>query len=250
MQSNHFKKIQSMKKILLYSFALCAMVFALTSCDDDEQLTDSRLTYYAVIDIQGDEFVEVPIGSSYTDAGCIATIQGEDVTSRVTVDGVDDIDVNSPGLYYVTYSVVNDDGFATSATRTVAVCDPSVTTDLSGTWTTQEGTYRSYKGNIVTSAYAGLSINITKAAPGIFYVTDFFGGFYDQRAAYGKNYAMYGYMQLTADNELVCLSSHVNGWGDSIIDFEGAYDPEAGTLTWDALYVTDPDMIFHVILKQ
>lgn len=224
---------------------LCLSMTALTSCNDDnDQLTDSRLTYYPVLEIQGDEFLQVPIGSTYNEQGCKATLNGEDYTSNVRTEG--SVDSNQAGLYYITYSATNPDGFTVSATRTVAVCDPTITTDISGTYTTQDGSYRNYNGTITN--YAGYSVKIKKAAPGIFYVSDFLGGWYDQRAGYGSAYAMTGYFQLLADNSLVQLSSYVAGWGDSADYCEGAkYDPATGTISYVVGYAGI--MAFNVILK-
>ena len=234
-----------MKKILLYGLMLCLSVTALTSCNDDnDQLTDSRLTYYPVLEIQGDDFVQVPIGTSYTEQGCKATLNGEDYSANVKTEGY--VDSNTPGLYSITYSATNADGFTVSATRTVAVCDPTITTDISGTYTTQDGSYRNSSGTITN--YAGYSVKITKAAPGIFYVSDFLGGWYDQRAGYGSAYAMTGYFQLLADNSFVQLSSYVAGWGDSADYCEGAtYDPATGTISYVVGYAGF--MAFNVILK-
>lgn len=223
-------------------------VIGLTSCSDDYEKTDSRVTYYVDLDMQGDEFVQVPIGTSYTDAGCLATENGEDVTSKIVTTGLDAIDVNTAGLYTITYSAVNKDGFPASTSRTVAVCDPSITTDLSGSWTTQAGTERNYGGSTITP-FPDYTIRISQAAPGIFYVSDFFGGYYDQRAGYGSSYACYGYIQLLEDGTLVGLSSHVNGWGDSLDYFEGSYDAATETLTWDEGYA-DGAMTFHVVLNK
>ena len=225
-------------------------VFGLTSCNDDnDELTDSRLTYYVNLEMQGDAFVQVPIGSSYTDAGCKATMNGQDATSRIVTTGLNSIDVNTAGLYTVTYSAVNDDGFPASVSRTVAVCDPSITTNIAGTWTTQTGTQRIYATGTVTP-FPDYSIKITKAAPGIFYVSDLFAGYYEQRAGYGGSYACKGYLQLLADNTLVCLSNGVAGWGDSLDEgtFSGSYDPATETLTWQEDYAGS--MTFYITLNK
>ena len=235
-----------MKKTILYSLFLILAFPLLVACnDDDDQLSDSRVTYYPVLTVQGDEFVIVPIGSSYTDEGCTATLQGEDYSSHVEASGISDIDTNQAGLYYVTYTAVNADGYSVSASRTVAVCDPSITTDLSGSYTLQEGSYRLSKG--VKTAYSGYNVKVSKAAPGIFKVSDFLGGYYDQRAGYGSNYAMTGYIQLLADNTVKILSGDVPGWGDSYTDFqEGKYDPATKTISY---VVTYAGMEFHVSMK-
>lgn len=81
----------------------------------------------------------MPIGTSYTEQGYKATLNGEDYTSNVKTTGT--VDSNQAGLYYITYSATNSDGFTVTATRTVAVCDPAITTDISGTYTTQDGSF-------------------------------------------------------------------------------------------------------------
>ena len=48
-------------------------VFSLTSCNDDkDELTDSRLTYYVNLEMQGDAFVQVPIPGTGT-SGIVAS---------------------------------------------------------------------------------------------------------------------------------------------------------------------------------
>ena len=238
-----------MKKIFL-SLMLGMSLFSLTSCNDSkDELTDSRLTYYVKLDMQGDAFVQVPIGSTYTDAGCTATMNGEDATSRIITTGLDAIDTNTAGLYTVTYSAVNNDGFPASVKRTVAVCDPTITTDISGTWTTQAGTYRLYK-DASNTPFAGYTCKIQKAAPGIFSVSDFFAGYYDQRAGYGSSYACKGYLQLQADGTLVCLSNGVSGWGDALTPgtFEGSYDAATETIKWQCDYASS--MTFYITLNK
>lgn len=222
----------------LMVIALVAMTF--TSCDKDSENMSSIIDYPKLV-IQGDEFFVSPIGQAYNDAGCTATYQGKDYTSKVIVEGVEDIDVNTAGLYYITYHATSPDGYSWSETRTVAVCDPNITTDLSGTWTLQDGSNRNGTG------YDSYGVTIKQLAPGIFSVSDFLAGWYEQRAGYGKNYAMSGQIQLLADGTLVGLSSYVPGWSDSCDSFEGQYDEATRTITWDVVYAGS--LAFHVILK-
>ncbi len=74
-------------------------------------MTDSRPTYYPVFTIIGDEFQLVPVGSTFKDQGCTATLNGEDYTSHIETYGIPSIDTNRPGLYEIDYVAVNPDGY-------------------------------------------------------------------------------------------------------------------------------------------
>lgn len=237
-----------MKKIYLFGLLALGML-AFSSCNDDnDELTDSRLTYYADLQMEGDEFMTVPVGSTFVDPGCKGTLAGEDITKDIKVVGADDVDANTVGFYYITYSAVGSDGYPASVERTVCVYDPSVTTDISGDYTVQEGSYRYWFSSGATVMFSGYPVIIELVVPGIFSISDMMGGYYDVRAGYGPRYAMSGYIQLTGDNEVLALSAYVPGWGDSYDEFyDGSYDPEARTVTYDLDY--GGSMQFHIILK-
>ena len=112
-----------MKKIIFNVLALCTIAFCMSSCQKEE-MTDSRPTYYPVFTIIGDEFQLVPVGSTFKDQGCTATLNGEDYTSHIETYGIPSIDTNRPGLYEIDYVAVNPDGYTSMCSRTVAVCDP------------------------------------------------------------------------------------------------------------------------------
>lgn len=239
-----------MKKIFIYGLLLCTTALGFTSCNDDEdQLSDTRVTYFVNLDIQGDEITVAPLGQPYTDAGCKADLNGEDYTSQIKTTG--SADPNTPGAYNITYSAVNPDGFPASASRTVIVYNTdnvNAEADLSGSWTVDAAqSNRLYNGN--TAKYKGnFKIKLTKLADGLYLVSDFLGGWYDQGAGYGSSYAMGGYLTITKDNKLECVSSLIPGWGDSLTGFSGTYNPATNNITWDAVYVSG--MTFHTVLNQ
>lgn len=227
-----------MKKALLYTMALWAIMIGFTACNDDNDAhTDSRLTTYPVMELQGEKFVEVNLGDPYVDAGCKATLNGEDCTAQIVTSGLEDIDTDVAGFYYVTYTMTNTDGFKSSISRTIAVYDPNVTIDLAGEYVTTENSKCEIfsSGNVI--GLGGLSVTLDKVLPGLFNVSDLLGGLYDQYVGYGPEYAMNGVVQLTADNEIIILSGEVPAWGDSYdVAYQGTYNPETGTLTWALEY--------------
>ena len=233
-----------MKKIFLYATALLMGAGVFTSCNDGkDELTDSRLTYYVVLEMQGDEFVTVPLGSTYTDAGCKATLAGEDAASRLKVDNP--VDVNTVGFYEVTYSAKNDDGFAISKSRTVCVYDPNASIDISGVYDAdmEQSIYlnngktyadrAAYYGN--TSQVTGITFE--EFLPGIFYCNDLFGGWYAQIRGYGAGYAMTGYISVDDEGNVELLDSYTPTWGDSLDYIEdGIYDSDAKAIGYSLSY--------------
>ncbi|MBQ7690338.1 MAG: DUF5012 domain-containing protein [Muribaculaceae bacterium] len=241
-----------MKKIFMYAAALLLSSVAFTSCSDsNDELTDSKLTNYVVLEVQGDEFVALPLGTSYVDAGCKATLDGQDAASRLVTEGVDEVDENTIGFYEITYSAVNDDGFPISASRTVCVYDPSITLNIEGKYNTDmAATMYLGKMNDVKDWYpfadwaAGYGntsqcegITFTQIVPGIFYCNDLLGGWYWQIRGYGTSYAMTGYVSVDNDGNVELISSYIPGWGDGLDYIEEAkYDTSTSTISYSLCY--------------
>lgn len=239
-----------MKKIIIFSFLAIAVLVSCTQkafIDTPDQVGISKVTHYITFKLTGNPTVSTAKGVAYVDPGYVAMEGTKDVTTKVKVQGT--VDITKVGIYNLTYVAVNTDGYSSSAGRTVIVYDPTApATDFGGNYLSNVSRLAPY-----ARAYTGLSISITKLAPGFFFVSDFFGGFYDQGAAYkyGPGYAMTGYMMLNANNTLTLVSSHVTGWGDSLKNFtNGVYDPVTKGLTWDAIYGANSYDFKVTIVKQ
>lgn len=218
-------------------------MLALSSCNDGkDELTDSRLTYYADLQMQGDEFMLVPVGSKFVDPGCTGTLAGEDITSKIVIEGADEVDTNTLGFYYITYSAEGSDGYPASVERTVCVYDPTVTLDISGEYIVdmEASIYQGARTYADRAAFYGnttqcTGITFDMIVPGIYYVNDIFGGWYEQIRGYGSRYAMTAYVSVDNDGNIDLLSSYIAGWGDGI-DYleEGRF--EDGVISYSLCY--------------
>lgn len=223
-------------------FALVALV--MTSCGDKQSEGLSRITYYPSIELKGDNYVVWEKGIPFEDPGYVSLLNGEDVTDKVTVSNMPD--VNTSGIYEMTYTTMkNEDGFDASASRTVVVLDPN--SAVEGFYLTQPDSYRTYNGNEVAFGNA-FEILVIDNGDGTLYVDDLFGGWYCQRAGYGTKYAMGGTISLAADGTVGLISSLVPGWGDSLDDLTGTYAD--GVFTIDAVYNKNTMHFYQTWVKE
>lgn len=177
-----------MKKIL-YSLIVCAGVLTFASCDDSVE-DNSRLTY--LVDLQVEQAViEHQVNTAFTTPKFTATENGEDVSAKVTVTGLDDVDVTKIGTYPISYSVTNSDGYSSSAKQTVYVVNLDADTDISGNYTIDTEVSYAQKGSEqpvkFSSAYP---LTIKKVATSIFTISDLFGGWFNLEQGLGGDFAL------------------------------------------------------------
>lgn len=212
-----------MKKIFFYSLALGMMTLGLTSCNDDEdQLTDTRVTHFAELELLGDTWIEMNVGDTFKDPGYKATEGTEDITSKVVVSG--NVNTSVGAFYNLNYSVANKDGFAVSASRTVMVKDlQKFASAYYGE--SQYGTRHYYDAPITISSLGGNA----------YLIDDLLGGFY----AYGRypqylgslDFLLEAAIQLNDDNSIELLEYGDWYWGDDVPTLvDGSYDPATGKI--------------------
>jgi hypothetical protein len=161
-----------------YSLLILFITAAFFSACERELDTEgiSRITSFPTFQMQGEEVMTVVKGGTFTDPG-VTTVEGYPVTSSIrgsayVVKGKTQpsdvvytsgaVDTNVPGMYVITYSSTNPDGFSGSTTRTVFVLheQPNPAVDLTGAYASG------------TSPAA----TITKVADGVFYSSNAWGG--------------------------------------------------------------------------
>lgn len=164
------------KNKILHIFAIL-VTGLLISCEKDTEGI-SRTTFYPDFTVTGEDVMTVVQGEEFVDPGVIATANEEELDVTVSVMGspyivpgetqpgdvnyTNSLDTDVPGMYILTYSAVNEDGFTGTTQRIVFVldkpADPSV--DLSGTY----------------SSSGSPQAVITKVADGVFFSTNVWGG--------------------------------------------------------------------------
>lgn len=233
-----------MKKNILLIAALALLTLGFTSCEKESKGLTS-ITYYADIQLEGDEYIIIEKGSTFEEPGYVATMEGKDVSSQVQIET--DLDTSTSGIYTIVYSMVNADGFASSASRIVVVLDLS--DPVEGIWAVDPTSFRDYDGKQVAYG-APFEILIINQGDGTYYVEDLFAGWYAQRAGYGSNYAMEGFIEIAADGAITLIESLVAGWGDSIEELNNAkYDATSNTISYQAVY-NKGTMFFNVTLNK
>lgn len=142
------------------AFCLCIWFFGCAKEEDiistDTQVGHSKITFFPVLTLKGDKYIAVPVGGAYTEPGTTATEAGTSITAAVSGS----VNTAKVGVYTLTYTATNKDGFSVSDTRTVAVYSTDATAaanDLSGSY---------------LRAATGVSAIWTKLAPGVYIIAN------------------------------------------------------------------------------
>lgn len=146
------------KNIVLVFIA--AILFSCNKKDDfnypEGTVGISKITYFPILTKEGSDYIVVAVGGTYTEPGVTAKEGSADLT--VITSG--SVDTNTPGVYQLTYSAVNKDGFSAFAKRIVVVNSTdatAATNDLSGSY---------------LRAATGVLAIWTKLAPGVYLVAN------------------------------------------------------------------------------
>ncbi|PWT78578.1 MAG: hypothetical protein C5B59_01470 [Bacteroidetes bacterium] len=153
MQTQNIK----MKRIIIFSSLLLIIGLSCNKVNFNYPkgtVGSSRIVYFATISTNGGKIVATQQGDPYTDQGATATVNNAPI--NYTTDGT--VDINTPGVYTLTYTATNAEGFSSSDWRMVVVVpvgvwqDPVVkANDFSGVYL--RGTVTSTWTKIATGVY-------------------------------------------------------------------------------------------------
>lgn len=155
--------IQLIKTFKMKKYSLICLIFSslflMISCNSNEGIDVSRITFYPIITLEGQQWNTVKQGATFVDLGVKAF---EGPTEIIPTVGGDVVNTNVPGVYTITYTAFNKDGYSATEYRYVGVIAPDVEgIDMSGK-------YRRTAGAMGVSTVTKISDN--------FYMTDNVGG--------------------------------------------------------------------------
>lgn len=215
-----------MKKFIYSILVSGALLCATTSCKDSAE-DPSVVTYFAELTLNGDEFIKLSVGDTYTEPGYTATEGENDITDKVIVSGT--VDTSVGNFYNLTYSVANTDGFSVSATRQVMVVAPN---NFASAYLSET--------EIGTRHYTDAPVVISDNGDGTYTIDDLLGGFqwYGLNPGFEPTYDFHAeaIITLNADNtislqEVGSWSSDALGITDPLTIQSGSYDPATGVIT-------------------
>jgi hypothetical protein len=161
------KNTSDMKKYMNKILLMLGLV-ALISCErefESEGLAEGVIRFPSITLNQGASLVLVQNQDSYVELGATALLGADDISNELLIEGVEDVDISTPGVYPVTYSVTVTNELGTQSTvsqvRYVVVATEDVSTiDLSGNYI---GT--GFSANPATMA-------VTKIGDGLYSIPD------------------------------------------------------------------------------
>lgn len=215
-----------MKRLIL--IIASALALTVVSCTK-ESAGVTRITYYPTLELLGDNPAKIAAGSAtYTDPGYKAVMNGEDVSDQVVVD-LSGIDLSTPGVYNVVYSIVNADGITANSVRKVYVIDPA-----GGIANVYSGRSRNGSG---TRDFPGCPTVLSKSnVPNVYYVDDLLAGYYYYGIypGYEPTYDFHweGAILINADNSISLAGSGTWYFYDPTDTVVGSYNPADGTFSW------------------
>ena len=179
----------------------------------------SKITNYPVFHITGNEVVSIVKGSgTFTDPGVTAT----EGTATIPVVTTGSVNTDVEGLYTLTYTATNKDGFSSTAQRTVVVIPsaevPGV--DLSGSYAPVGG-----------PASIG-NATVTKVAPGVYHSTNIWGG--------GSAAVIPAYF-VSTDGVTITIPLQGSAYGQLKTTAPGTYS--SGLITWSVILIDQGNLV-------
>ena len=155
-------------KIIAIPVFVIGSIFLNSSCNKKDNFNYppgtvgiSKIVYFPSVSTKGTKFFTLIQGATFTDPGVTATLNG-DSTAYTTTSSPAALDPGTPGVYTLTYTAMNPQGFTASDWRMVIVVPASAASDPLASKNDFSGTY--------LRAATGVTSTWTKIAMGVYTV--------------------------------------------------------------------------------
>lgn len=213
-----------MKKYLIFLLSSALLVLA-TGCEKTSK-GHTQIINYPVITLLGDNPYVVQLGGGYKEPGFTATLEGEDYSSKVTINS--NVNPDIPGIYAVSYSATSPEGFSWTLNRDVYVLNPGGVANvyISHCW-------------MGSRDYKNIPIVISPISDGVYELEDMCGGFYfaGRYPGYEPTYDFHGEVQFSLNEDGTFNILKIGNWYfKNSFDYgniTGGYNAETGIFDYD-----------------
>ena len=195
-----------------------------------ENVSEVVTASYPDVTVNGPQFVSIPVGGTFVDAGSSAEDMVTGETSLQPISVTNDIDPTTPGFYTVQYTYKNMYGYISTATRFVLVTDISDTVDYSGLYLRTANNAPMNVNKVATGLYSSDNVGGVPL-PSAFAITVYFGQIDDstlvvpaQPTAAGELYCVNAKVTASPSDTLIAWAVRNASFGTALRTFSRQYD--------------------------
>lgn len=215
-------------KILKYLTLVLLFSAVLSSCEKDYEDHITKETPAPVMELVGSNPMVLFKGTPYVDPGIHAMeIVGND-TTELEYEVINDVKVDIPGTYRIFYKVVNSENVPFYTSRRVNI----VSFTGYDVFEMPDGTYDGIRVN----RNLGGPVQLKKLAPGVYQISDLFGGYYEVGVGYGPDYAAPAILVIGEDGSIRSELGNAP-WGE-IIGTNFVYNASTKVLTYKVTIIS------------
>lgn len=215
-------------KLLKYIVILIAVVGLFSSCEKNYDSFIKGETPAPVMELIGSNPLVLFKGTPYVEPGIIAVEIFNGDTTELEYEVLNEVNVDITGTYKLQYKVTNSEGYDFYINRNVSI----VSFTGYDVFEIPSGTYDGIRIN----RNAGGDVQVTKLAPGVYQISDLFGGYYDQYVGYGPETAAPAILVINEDGTIRTELGYVDGWAEEVYGTNFVFDAENNVITYNAAF--------------
>lgn len=215
-------------KILKYLSVVIFGSLLFVSCEKDYEDHITKETPAPIMELIGADPIVLFKGTPYVDPGIHAIEISNGDTTELDYEIINDVKVNVPGTYRLFYKVLNSENVPFYISRRVNIVS------FTG-YDVYEFPVGMYDG-IRINRNKGGPVELKKLAPGVYQISDLFGGYYNVGVGYGPDYASPAILVIEQDGN-VRSELGTSPWGE-VVGSNFVYSAANKTITFKVTIVS------------